>query len=141
MTPYVALKRCLIDGWPSANPEQCARMVLIDMGEAVPGEWISGAKAEDLFHTVKMPVSGAKSVSVYLAACYPRTSTALFDARPKDECLKIFLMEKHVSPDAQKNLHTFARREYKSQIRAVGGVTRFIRARDLNKKHDWSTVS
>lgn len=138
MNPYMALKRCLIDGWPDASLSNCAAMVLLDT--KTPGNGIGIARIEDLFHTVKMPISRAKSVSVYLAACYPKTSAALFDARPKDECFKILLNEKHINPSARNSIRTFARKEYKAQVAAAGGVTWFIRARTLSKKHDWNTV-
>lgn len=132
MTPYTAIKRCLIDAWPNSTSINCASMVAIDFG-VYEGDGRSGRK---LLDSVKMnPQSLA--VTHYLAAFYPKTSDALYNGASKDEAYRILLSEKKIKADHSK---AFVLRPEvrKSDIDAARTI--FIRARSLDKKHDWHTV-
>ena len=137
MTPYAALKKCLVDGWPNAPFWQCASMVCADFGLDT-----SFAGIENFVRSVKMVYMPNPKISVgaYLAACYPNTSAALFDGVSKDAAYALILQERKRVPDAKQRLSRVRQKATRENINADGGMAAFVRARELSKQHDWNTV-
>jgi hypothetical protein len=141
MTPRQEFKQCLIKGWLTHKVWQCAAMVMIDHG--IQHENESGtpdtAMIENFLRNIEVPPYQNMAASTYIAAFYPLTSTALFmnnlTASNILKALHIFWREKQQTADYSKTL------AYKHQYEKIRNKQiKFIRARDLSKKHDWNTV-
>lgn len=140
MSAYSDFKRCLIDGWPNAPVRHCAQMVMRDYGLKCEVESLlpDNNRIMNFVQSLKMPFIDSllhNVVSVYLAACYPNTSAALFDGAGKNAAFSIFIKEKKRAPKRKRSLVS----EFKPSEKKDKAIV-FIRARQLDKKHDWHTV-
>jgi hypothetical protein len=135
MTPRQEFKQCLIKGWLSHKVWQCASMVMIDHGirHECDSNTPDMSRIENFLRDVEVPPFPHMTVSVYIAAFYPLTSASLFINSMT--ALQTFWREKQQTPDYSKTLN-YERRYEKRRNKQI----KFIRARELSKKHDWNTV-
>jgi hypothetical protein len=116
-------------------------MVMIDHGIRHENENGTQDKAmiEKFLRDIEVPPYQHMAASVYIAAFYPLTSAALFmnnlTASNILKALHIFWKEKQQAANYSKTLN-YERRYEKTKNKQV----KFIRARELSKKHDWNTV-
>jgi len=135
MTPRQEFKQCLIKGWLSHKVWQCAAMVMIDHGirHECDSNTPDMSRIENFLRDVEVPPFPHMTVSVYIAAFYPLTSASLFINSMT--ALQTFWREKQQTADYSKTLN-YERRYEKRRNKQI----KFIRARELSKKHDWNTV-
>ena len=150
-SPYRAFKRCLIDAWPHSYAYMCAAMVMKDFGllKLKPNGELCYPELLAFVSSFNMPsdLVGMKrvnknpyndslhsQVAVYISAFYPKTSEALFSGASKDVAFGIFMKEKKTAPFKKRVFN-----ELKAEDRKMRGV-RTIKARSLDKRHDWNTV-
>ena len=141
MTPRQEFKQCLIKGWLTHHVWRCAAMIMIDHG--IRHECDSNTpdmdRIENFLRDIEVPPYPSMTASVYIAAFYPLTSAALFmnnlTASNILKALHILWKEKQQTANYSKTLN-YERRYEKTKNKQV----KFIRARELSKKHDWNTV-
>ena len=135
MTPRQEFKQCLIKGWLTHKVWQCAAMVMID--HKIQYEHKDGTPniiiIENYLRAIEVPHYLNMNVSTYIAAFYPLTSAALLTENAT--ALHIFWKEKQQAADYSKTL-AYKHRYEKIRNKQI----KFIKARELSKKHDWNTV-
>ena len=138
---YRAFKKCLIDAWPSGRVQNCAHMVMIDVGfpiHLVNSIWCDFKDCFMFVEHLKMPrIRSTGLVSTYIANYYPKTSTALFDGRSKDICLQIFMAEKGSKTVPPNRVGSAS--EAQDELKKTSSYLT-IKMRSLSKSHDWKTV-
>lgn len=145
--PYKQFKRILIDAWPNGKAYNIAVMAMIDfdISWTLPNKDLDFEAACKFVQGINMPCRPGRfitgnaghlmmEVSVYIAAFYPRTSVLLFDGGSKDVAYACFLQEGK-RPLQHKGQKKMRKRESDKQRSFIT-----IRARTLNKRHDWKTV-
>jgi len=142
MSAYKDFKSRLIEMWPNGLVWNCAVAVMIDHSvtqqETDKKRMFSKEQIIEFIEKFKMICPhGRSQVSTYISRFYPRTSSVLFDGADKNIALKIFMAEKkNVGIVKRKGSITEVRAETKKHDKQI----KFIKARSLSKKHDWSTV-
>jgi len=146
MTPYAAFKKSLIQGVLTHKVFNIAAMIMIDEGkcpfkEVWTGAYICDYQAiRDWLLAMNMPEQYLMSgVSVYLATYYPLTYQAFLDGKSKDVLCNIIMKEKK-KKKSSVDANVMGKREgrYYQRKKDSGVVT--IKARSLDKAHDWNTV-
>ena len=135
MSDYAEFKRLLIKSWPSFTAISTAYAVYGSSDREQPP---TVRKCIDMVKSFKMPEYLKLSVSRYIAMFYPNTSKALYDGIDKDICLKIFMKEKK-RKNMLDNDHPTMDNELAKE-RRHHRQTMTIKARSLDKRHDWNTV-
>lgn len=144
MTPYVAFKRCLLEGILTHKVRAIAAMIMADGGGCVVKENWAGffvwdyEEIKNWLVNMNMPTEYlASSVSVYLATYYPLTYQAFLDGKSKDVLRGVIMKEKKRKRISSNEIGHKEGRYYQKK-KALGVF--FVRARSLSKKFDWNTV-
>ena len=144
MTPYVAFKRCLLEGILTHKVCNIVAMIMADSGKCVVKENWAGffvwdyKEIRNWLESMNMPTEYiASSVSVYLATYYPLTYQAFLDGQSKDVLRDVILKEKKKKRKSSNDIGHKEGRYY--QRKKDSGVFT-VRARRLSKNHDWHTV-
>lgn len=131
------VKKCLLMGWLTHPAWQCVAMIMVDHNISHYVDETCDFSHEaylKFLEEVGMPIPlGMMSASCYIANYYPKTSQALFQKNP--HALKIFYLERATPQHYEKKMEE-ERRNINRHMRQIVP----IRARELDKKHDWKTV-